>query len=382
MQISGKPQLNRQINASLALGLIQQEGPLSRADLVKRTGLRATSVSAIVEHLIERGLIVETGRGVSTGGRQPIMLELNPVGRYAAGIEIAEDALNGVIVDLSGRAIATGRNGLGDTKPETVVKKSRALLDGLCKRAKVDLRKLAGVGVAVPGIVSRDEGSVLLSRPLAWQNVKLRDMLQEVTGLGVHVLNNATAGALAEFSADPKQHVRSLLYILVYLRPVRQKDIASFGCGIVLDGRPYLGEGHMAGEIRVDIEHPLAGAAKISGAPTDFDSLLAASRNDRGPVRTLWKKFAEHLGGIISHGMDFLNPGRVVIGTDTPELEKLIGSQVIEFARQHTVTGLVSSARLPIRFSPLQTDTLARGAIMPHLHELSLTPLLHDSVLG
>jgi predicted NBD/HSP70 family sugar kinase len=359
-QISGKPQLNRQINASLALSLIQREGPLSRADLVKRTGLRATSVSAIVEQLIERGLIVETGRGVSTGGRQPIMLELNPVGRYAAGIEIAEDALNGVIVDLSGRTIATGRNGIGDTKPEMIVKKSRALLDGLCKRAKVDLKKLAGLGAAVPGIISRDEGSVLLSRPLGWQNVKLRDMLQEATGLGVHVLNNATAGALAEFSADPKERVRSLLYILVYLRHVRQKDIASFGCGIVLDGRPYLGEGHMAGEIRADIENPLADAAKASG----------------------WKKFAEQLGGIISHGMDFLNPGRVVIGTDTPELEELIGPQVLEFVQQHTVTGLVSAARLPIRFSPLQTDTLARGAIVPHLHELSLTPLLHDSVLG
>ena len=54
--ISGKPQLNRKINMSILLDLIQREGSMSRADLAKRTGIRAASISAIVQQLIDEWL--------------------------------------------------------------------------------------------------------------------------------------------------------------------------------------------------------------------------------------------------------------------------------------------------------------------------------------
>lgn len=389
--ISGKPQLNRRINASLVLGLIRSEGPLSRADLVKRTGIRATSISAIVEHLIERGLVLETSRGKSTGGRQPILLEMNPGGLHAAGAEVGEDRLNGVVVDLSGRVLAAERQDLPDTRADTVVAGVPRLLDALCARAKVPRAKLAGLGVAVPGIVSREDGSVVLSRPLGWSRVMLRDLLHASCGLDVMVLNNATAGALSESFGDRSGRARSLLYLLVYLKQVKQQSITSLGCGIILDGRAYLGEGHMAGELRVDIEHPLASAARLLGAraPGKFDDLVRASRERADEFGPAWDAFAGALGQVISHGMDFLNPGRVVVGTDTAELESLIGSRLLDTVRARTVTGLVSelggggaAPPLNVGFSVLETDTLARGAIVPRLQALSLIPLLHDSVLG
>jgi predicted NBD/HSP70 family sugar kinase len=388
--ISGKPQLNRRINASLVLGLILGEGPVSRADLVKRTGIRATSISAIVEHLIERGLVLETSLGKSTGGRQPMLLEINPSGLHAAGVEVGEDRLNGVIVDLSGRVIAARREDLADTRVDTVVSGLPRLLDGLCGEAQLARGALAGLGVAVPGIVSRESGSVVLSRPLGWSGVMLRDLLKESCGLDVLVLNNATAGALAESFGGRGGRTRSLLYLLVYLRQVRQQAMTSLGCGIILDGRAYLGEGHMAGELRVDIEHPLAAAARQAGpAPAAFDDLVRRSRERPDEFAPVWESFAGALGQVISHGVDFLNPGRVVVGTDTAELETLIGARLRETVRSRTVTGLVAeldrgggARELPIGFSVLATDTLARGAIVPHLQALSLIPLLHDSVLA
>ena len=69
-------------------------------------------------------------------------------------------------------------------------------------------------------------------------------------------------------------------------------------------------------------------------------------------------------------------------------IEALIGAKLREVILNGTVSGLVAglqgeSARqaVGVRFSPLRTETLARGAILPHVQELSLVPLLHDSVL-
>lgn len=388
--VSGKPELNRRINASLVLGLIRGPGPVSRAELAKRTGIRPASISEIVEDLIQRGLIVEGELGPSTGGRQPVLLSINPSGFFGIGVEIGEDGVNGVLVDLSGEVLSSARVPLAETDPDSVVRGVASVVEKVQDRARIPSKRLGGLGVAVPGIVSRQEGSVVLSRPLKWENVSLRSMLKEATGLETLVLNNATAGALSELLDKTSDGIRSLLYILVYLRHIRQTTITSVGCGIVLDGRAYLGEGQMAGEIRVDIEHPLATAAQKLGrsAPSKMEQLVDPSIASRKEIAAVWDAFAESLGRVVSRGIDFLNPGGVVIGSDTPELEAVIGTRLRDVIRDNTVAGLVAglhgdAAQRPagLRFSPLRTETLARGAIVPHMQELSLVPQLHDSVL-
>ena len=388
--VSGKPELNRKINASLVLGLIRGSGPISRAELAKRTGIRPASISEIVEDLMQRHLVVEGELGPSTGGRQPVMLSVNPSGFFGVGVEIGEDGVNGVLVDLSGEVLASARVPLNETDPKSVVRGVASVVEKVRDRARIATKRLGGLGVAVPGIVSRQEGSVVLSRPLQWENVSLRAMLKEATGLETLVLNNATAGALSQLLDKATDGIRSILYILVYLRHIRQTTITSVGSGIVLDGRAYLGEGQMAGEIRVDIDHPLATAAHRLGrsAPSKMEDLVNPSFAGHREVKEVWNIFAESLGRVVSRGIDFLNPGGVVIGSDTPELESLIGERLRDVIRDNTVSGLVAGLKgdavrpgVAIRFSPLRTETLARGAIVPHMQELSLVPQLHDSVL-
>ena len=388
---SGKPQLNRKINAALVFGLIQSEGPLSRADLAKRTNIRSTSISAIVQQLLDEKLLREVGRGVSTGGRHPILMEVNPDGRLAAGIEVAEDMLNGIVLNLAGKVVCSARQDLKNTSVDSVSAGCKKLVAKLAEKAGVSQFKFAGVGVAVPGIVSKDTGSVILSHPLDWRNVPLREILSKDLGLDVHVLNNAMAGALSEYFDGMGQGVRSLLYVLVYLKHVRSQKLASLGCGIVLDGRAYFGEGHIAGEVRSDFEHPVAAAKRILGskAPKDFDALLEASRKDPETYDQVWNSFAESVAQAISWGMDFLNPGRVVIGTDIPELAERVSEPMVNLVRKRTVAGLLADmgiisdhAGITLHYAPIRTETLARGAILPRLQELALTPLLRDSVLS
>lgn len=387
--ISGKPQLNRRINASLVFSLIQEEGPLSRPDLATRTGVRLTSISDIVDHLLKEGVIREIGEGKSTGGRRPVLLDINPGGRFAIGLEVAEDTLNGVIVDLAGRVAVSQSSTLSSSRPATVQSRAQRLIDSMVKKSKARKKQLAGIGVAVPGIISKDERRVVLSTALGWEDVDFVDGLQKATNYNVRLVNNAMAGALGAYFDQPRPRVRSLLYVLAYLTHGKQTELASLGCGIVLDGRAYFGEGSLAGEIRVDLEHPIQTARKRMGkkAPARIDDFVEAMRKDPARFTSVWEDFAVNLGEITSRGIDFLSPGLVVIGSDIPDLDAVIGEEVRGVTRRRTIAGLLANHgsnrdAVPIQFSAIEPDTIARGAIISYLQEFSLAPLLRDSVLS
>jgi len=56
------------------IALIGSGQARTRADIVKRTGLAASTISAAVSRLVDSGVINETEESVSTGGRRARML--------------------------------------------------------------------------------------------------------------------------------------------------------------------------------------------------------------------------------------------------------------------------------------------------------------------
>lgn len=388
--ISGKPQLNRRINTSIVLDLIQRKGPLSRADLAKQTGIRAASISAVVQQLIDEKLLVETGLGISTGGRQPTLLALNPSGLHTVGVEVEENGLNAILVDFTSQVLEKTHCPLPDTHPETVFEAIASAVDTLCSAGQIPCNELAGIGVALPGVIDMGEGRVILSLPLGWQNVEIGKQLSTRLNLNVRVLNNALAGALTAYYNQCAPVARSLLFVLVHFLQPTHNGATPLGCGIVLDGRAYMGEGNRAGEIHVDIEHPLMRAGSVLGkdAPTTMEKLVAQSCESPDLYKSIWESFAAELGAVVSRGIDFLNPGKVVIGTDLREAETLIGArlktemQSSHFKDKYAATGLVEDfLDVPIEFMTTKTETLAKGAIVPHLQEPSLAPSLRQGVL-
>lgn len=65
----------KKINQGLVLKVIEQSGPVSRTDIGKSVGLTPPTISAIVRNLIERNIVREIGKGESSGGKKPILLE-------------------------------------------------------------------------------------------------------------------------------------------------------------------------------------------------------------------------------------------------------------------------------------------------------------------
>src|SRR5919202_2258089 len=140
----------RAINRQIVLNYVRDRGPISRAEIARRTELQRSTISEIVDSLLEEGLIEEIGAGQSTGGRCPTLLALRANGAAAVGIDIAPTHTTVAASDLAGRVL------------EREQFETERDFDKTITRAAAIARRLAaqspglieGVGVSLPGLVN------------------------------------------------------------------------------------------------------------------------------------------------------------------------------------------------------------------------------------
>src|SRR5271165_3580374 len=97
-------------NRAMVLELVRNDPALSRAAIVRRTGLSPATVSGIIDYLLREGFIREEGAEI-TGmvGRRPLRLAFNPASRFALGIDVDVDEVSAALVDLGGRPLHVRR---------------------------------------------------------------------------------------------------------------------------------------------------------------------------------------------------------------------------------------------------------------------------------
>jgi DNA-binding Lrp family transcriptional regulator len=97
--------LMRELNQTLILNLVRQEGYISHAEIAKRTSLSRSTVSNIINQLIESKHVHEVEKGQSRGGRRPILLKLNYSSHCVIGVELATTFVNLVVIDLKAEVL-------------------------------------------------------------------------------------------------------------------------------------------------------------------------------------------------------------------------------------------------------------------------------------
>src|SRR4051794_22519129 len=95
-------QQTRVHNERLVVRTVYDLGPISRADVARQTGLTRTTVSDVVTGLIDEGVVREVGRGPSSGGKAPILLEVDHDARLVVGLDLGEEHFAGSLVNLRG----------------------------------------------------------------------------------------------------------------------------------------------------------------------------------------------------------------------------------------------------------------------------------------
>lgn len=201
------------------------------------TGLTRTSISDLVGEMLEAGLIEETGRGPSTGGKAPILLRVVADARYVVGIDVAESEIRGALVNLRGEIRRTRVLPLDARDSPGTLRQVHEIIDDLVAAAD---RPLLGIGIATPGLIDAETGVVRWSVHLQWRDLPLGQMLTERYGLPTHVANDSQAAALAEYTFGAHPLGENLIVIKVG---------QGIGAGLIVGGRLFVGDGSGAGEI-------------------------------------------------------------------------------------------------------------------------------------
>lgn len=279
----------------------------SRAALARRSGLNRSTVSSLVEQLEVGGFVREGDHpGPSGPGRPARPVELNPDGALAIGIEINIDYCSVHAVDLAGvprfRAFLGQDNRL--LEPESVIEQMAALVAGDdTVRAFAHRRRAVNVTVALPGLVDRSNGSLVVAPNLGWQQTPIRDLLEShaakhgVSVANVHVDNEANLGALAEMRCGSATDLKNFAYIL---------GETGVGAAIVQDRRIFRGAHGFAGEFGHMVLFNQASTGSWRSLESDIGqaSLMVRAGLDEAnrPVRSAIDWPGSHIAALARNG--------------------------------------------------------------------------------
>ena len=297
----------RQANERLVLDSIRREPGVSRAAISAATGFSRTSVTFVVNRLIDRGLVREEKvPGGAQAGRPPTALHIIAGAMVAIGVEISKPVSQVVLMDLTGDVLRT------ESVPWRV--DPAALLDDVqlvvrsisgSRRA----RQILGVGVSLPGTIDKATGRVVGAEAIGWFGVEAGKRLEAKLKWPLFFENDANLAALAEqwFGSSEAEDLRHFVYV---------RTQGGLGTGVVTDGR---------------ILHGVASAGAEFGHVMLYPDGLACRCGNRG----CWEQYASDAALVRAY---------LELGGESAGPDKILedSAAIVERARSGDATALAA----------------------------------------
>jgi predicted NBD/HSP70 family sugar kinase len=330
---------------SLVLQRLFTDGPASRADLARDTGLSRVTISDLVGSLLQDGLVAELGSPAETRvGKPPTLVGLLPDAVHIVALDLSpEDRLAGAVIDLSGhvkaRAEIPREGATGEAAIRLVVRLARQLRAG-------STRPVLGIGVGSAGVVDGD-GVVVNAANLGWANVDLTGILRRELHTSVYVANDANTAVLGEHTFG-QGGATDLMLVRVG---------TGVGAGLVVGGALVEGHTSAAGEIG-HVVVDTGGVRCACGRVGCLETVLAVPHLRRGE-RSLASVGAT-LGAVLAPIVGALNLSEIVLVGPLDLLDGELCEAVDATVRERVMA--VSSTELVVRTSPLGDDVVLLGA--------------------
>ena len=335
----------RDINKRIVLNYVRARPLISRADIARETSLQRSTVSAIVDVLIDAGMIEELGPGDSSGGRRPTLLRLTSGKPVAIGVDITPRHTTVALADLSGNILSEESF---PTSPDIDYMNDQILakVTGLAsENSECDLE----VGISIPGIADQINGNILYVPYFQWSNWDIGRRITTATSLPVTIDNDANAVAVAElwFGAVNVRQTHNFITVLIS---------EGVGTGIVIDGAVYRGENGGAGEfghMYVGSDAPVAcscgrsdcweahasekaalsryhtNGGTSNGALVDMEHLISLAENGEKQAINALKDTATYVGIGISNLIVGFSPRMILVSGRIVRVWELIKEEIM-----------------------------------------------------
>jgi predicted NBD/HSP70 family sugar kinase len=237
----------RQANERLVLNVIRQNPSVSRADIVRITGLSPSSITYIVKRLNRNQMILEEEvQGQSQVGRRPTALRLRPEAGMAVGVEIVRPESRVGLSDLNGD-IVRKRAVPWHPNPELFLDRVHSAIRALTEPFGPE--QVLGVGVGLPGTIDRASGKVIAAENFNWFGVEAGRLLRGQLSVPFYYENSAKLAALAEMWNSGRDGQPLQNFVFVAAR-------GGLGTGVIINGQLFQGAYSAAAEFGHTMLYP------------------------------------------------------------------------------------------------------------------------------
>ncbi len=376
----------RALNRSTVLNTIITHGPIARVKLARITGLNQSTVSKITSELIDEGAIYEASRDDSNAlGRKPVNLRVSPGYRIYGAIDITPRHTSLSVCDLSGAVLSSQQV---DTFPGDPAGFFNTCASSLAAMIKEFQQPLAGVSVIIPAVLNSITGMIFWNKPLGWENVNCRELVEPYFDCPVFIENDAKAGAVAElWFAHEVRGLSDFVYVLA---------CEGVGSGIVIHGKLFNGAHFLDGkfysgivEINGDFEEPsrdtvwedkasfegiadrycqLTGQTRAADFGRQAIEIIDLAVEGNSEARKALREAAKWLGAGMANINNGLDPERIVLAGHMVKAWKLVYPELLAQLRSRAPHPMEHLPDLIVPCS-LENPTFsgARALVLQHM---------------
>jgi len=396
----------RQINEISVLRIVRDEGPISRSEVARKMGVSKVIIGGIVRRLLETSILFEIGKGNSTvqGGRRPVMLEFNADAGLAVGIEIHLHSSNILITNMNAEILHEGTVNYSDnTNPNAILQRIVRNIEKMVGDEE-KMKSILGVGIALPGLIDYENGSILTSHSLkSWEGFPIQQLLEDTLDTKVYMENDVKTITLGEYHWGAGQDARNVVYIWLG---------EGIGAGIIINGDIYRGITSSAGEVGYteisarginrgrfpilyqgqqrfgeilttrNLELSLKEAVAANGRSTllvkddiNLNSISSAAKKEDALAKEALKEFGQILGVLTTSVINFFNPELIIMGG--PVIDKCPSVLAEATARAREDVLVVPAEIVKIKAGALKNRAGTLGAVGMVLQDLFKPPIVN-----
>jgi fructokinase len=259
------------------------------------------------------------------------------------GVDIGGTKISCVLMDENGLVIKK------TTRPTEAHKSKSAIMKNITESInELKIEGVAGLGVGVPGRIDSQGNATFMANVPKLQGVNLRKGIEKATGLKPVIENDAVCFALAESRLGAARGSSHILGIIIG---------TGVGCGIIINGKPYLGATGNAGEaghMKLIIGHEIKEAEELLSGPNilkrynefsgkAIQTLKGLTKEDPH-FKKAYSEFIESLGLFLANMINIFNPEAIVFGGGVSNIDFYKDAK--KALEKHTIPGVAKDCKL------------------------------------
>lgn len=300
-------------NVTRILNALWVHRGISRVDISRMVDLDKSTVTKIVNELVEQGLIRVVAEGASgpQGGRKPVLLTVE--GNYGCviGLEIQPESCHVCVVNLDGEVIHKDRLVLELTSPNALAKAATEIIHNLAETMGSRGWRVLGAGVGLPGIVNpflsviQESLSFRVNDPFPFKT-----LVSDNVDFPVIIENDAKCCAWGKLTLHREKKIKDFITVLIELgestqaKRISDHDL-SVGFGLVIDGKVHYGKNYSSGEFK-SLNWKVGNNNQFSFSPDEVTRLIDDDE--------LKQRFVRELGDHVALITNMFNMTHIFIG--------------------------------------------------------------------